>query len=291
MDSYKGVGLGGVGFGGNAFKDKVAVVTGAGSGIGRALAGQLAQRGARLALSDRDTNSLAVTAAQARAAGAEVADDHLDVADRVAVASYAQDVRQRFGAVHQLYNNAGIAQVGPIEQSDYDDLDRVMAVNFWGVVHGTKEFLPHLIDSGDGHVITLSSVFGLVAAPWMAGYDASKFAVRGFTEALRAELRATGRPVRVTCVHPGAVRTPIIQHADAAPGEDLAAAEGLFRKLAVTTPDGAARAILRGVRLRRARVLIGPDARLADAGQRLLGSQYERVAALAARWFVPSENK
>jgi short-subunit dehydrogenase len=166
-----------------------------------------------------------------------------------------------------------------------------MATNFWGTVHVTKEFLPALIESGDGHVVAISSVFGLLAAPWMASYDASKFAVRGFAEALRGELLAAGLPVRVTCVHPGGVRTPIVQHSDAAPGEDLPAVDRLFRHITVTTPDGAARAILRGVAMRRGRVLVGPDARVADVGQRLFGSQYERVAGAAARWFVPTSSK
>lgn len=274
-----------------SFAGKVAVVTGAGSGIGRALARQLAQHGARLAMSDVDRDGLAVTVAQARAAGAEVFDEPVDVADQKDVADHAAAVRGHFGVVHQVYNNAGIGYVGPVTEVGYDELRRVMDVNFWGVVHGTKEFLPHLIESGAGHVVNLSSVFGMVAAPWLSGYDASKFAVRGFTEALRGELLAAGHPVRVTCVHPGGVRSAFVANAEAAPGEDLATVERYFRRIAMTTPDGAARAILRGVRLHRARVLVGPDARVADLAHRVFGSQYERAAGLTARWLVPSGNK
>jgi NAD(P)-dependent dehydrogenase (short-subunit alcohol dehydrogenase family) len=275
----------------SSFAGKVAVVTGAGSGIGRALATELARNRARVAVSDVDGDGLAVTAAEVEAAGAEVFAEQVDVSDRAAVTAHAQAVRAHFGVVHQVYNNAGVAFVGPLLETPYDEIEQVMAVNFWGVVHGTKEFLPHLIDSSDGHVVNVSSVFGLVAAPWMGSYDASKFAVRGFTEALRGELLAAGHPVRVTCVHPGGVRTPIVEHADAAPGEDMGTTERAFRRITITTPGGAARAILRGVRMNRARVLVGPDARLADLGQRVLGSQYERLAAVTAKLFVPSANK
>jgi NAD(P)-dependent dehydrogenase (short-subunit alcohol dehydrogenase family) len=273
------------------FRARVAVVTGAASGIGRSLAVELARRGARLALSDTDAPGLAETVLAVEGSGAEVLAAAVDVTDRAAVAKHVDEVVARFGTVHQVYAVAGIAFVGPILETGYDDLERVMSVNFWGVVNTTKEFLPALIDSGDGHVVVVSSVFGLVAAPWMAGYDASKFAVRGFAEALRGELLAAGHPVRVTCVHPGGVRTPIVGNADAAPGEDMATVERMFRRIALTTPDGAARAILRGVALRRARLLVGPDARVADVGQRVLGSQYERIAGAAARLFVPSSNK
>ena len=185
---------------------KVCVVTGAGSGIGRALAGELARRGARLALCDVDEAALEQTAALV---GGEVHTQRLDVADRHAVVAYADAVAQRFAVVHQVYNNAGIAFSRSVLESDWADYERVLAVNLWGVIHGTKAFLPHLIASGDGHVVNVSSLNGILAQPGMSHYCTSKFGVRGFTEALRMELARDRHPVRATVVHPGGVRTNI----------------------------------------------------------------------------------
>lgn len=270
------------------FDGVVAAVTGAASGLGRALACRLAGAGAQVAICDVDTAGLAQTAELVRqAGGAEVVQAKVDVTDPAQVHDFASETRDRFGVVHQIYNNAGIAFVGPFEEVDYADIARVMDVNFWGVVHGCKEFMPHLIESGRGHIVNVSSVFGLTAAPWMAGYDASKFAVRGFTEALRAELLAARRPVRVTCVHPGGIRTPIVRNAGAAPAVDKPAVERRFARAAVSSPDGAARTILRGVRRGSPRVLVGPDAYVAYAAQFIPRAGYERAAALAARWFLP----
>jgi short-subunit dehydrogenase len=274
----------------DAFEHRVAVVTGAASGLGRALACALAERGARLAISDVDDAGLTQTERQVRAVGAEVLAAQVDVADATSVRRHAAEVRARFGAVHQLYTNAGIAFVGPFERVEYADIERVMRTNFWGVVHCTKEFLPALIESGSGHLIAVSSVFALTAAPWMTGYDASKFAVRGFAEALRAEMIATKRPVRVTCVHPGGMPTGIVSNAGVAPGENRAALQRGFRRIAATSPERAARIVLRGVQRGRARVLVGPDARLAMLGHRLAGTRYQRVAGVAARWLLPSGN-
>jgi short-subunit dehydrogenase len=155
------------------------------------------------------------------------------------------------------------------------------------VVHGTKEFLPHLVASGDGHVVNISSVFGLVAPPHLAAYDAAKFAVRGFTEALRAELLASRAPVQVTCVHPGGIRTAFVRHSTVLPAYDRAALERRFRRVAFSTPERAARTILNGVERNKARVLVGPDAYLLDLAQRLMVARYQRLAAWTARWAVP----
>ncbi|MEZ5095719.1 MAG: SDR family oxidoreductase [Nocardioides sp.] len=203
---------------------KVVVITGAGSGIGRALAVEVGGRGGLLALSDVDEVGLAETARLATAAGArEVRTDRLDVADRAAVAAYAREVAGNFDRVHVLVNNAGVSLSGDVADLSYADLDWIVGVNFWGVVHGTKEFLPHLIASGDGHVVTISSLFGLVSMPGQGAYNATKYAVRGFTEALREEMLVAGHPVGVTVVHPGGIKTAIARNARVA--GDLDAAE------------------------------------------------------------------
>jgi hypothetical protein len=270
------------------FAGKIAAVTGAASGLGRALACQLAGRGASVAICDVDETALRDTERTLRDGGGTVFAAPLDVADRKQVRRFAHDVSDRFGVVHQIYNNAGIAQIGAIEDFGYDELARVIDVDFWGVVHGTKEFLPYLVESGQGHVVNISSVFGLVAAPRMAAYDAAKFAVRGFTEALRAELLAARRPVKVTCVHPGGIRTAVIRNAAVVPGENKSVIERRFGRVAMSTPDGAARAVLRGVARGKGRVLVGPDAYGMEIAYRLAGTAYERVAALAERWGVPA---
>ena len=189
------------------FAGKVAAVTGAGSGIGQALAIELARSGASVAISDVDTEGLAATEAQLKAIGAPVKADRLDVTEREAFELYADAVKAHFGKVNQIYNNAGIAFAGDIEVSQFKDIEKVMDVDFWGVVNGTKVFLPHLIESGDGHVINVSSVFGLFSVPGQAAYNAAKFAVRGFTEALRQEMELAEHPVKVTTVHPGGIKT------------------------------------------------------------------------------------
>ncbi|MFC9786203.1 SDR family NAD(P)-dependent oxidoreductase [Rhodococcus sp. NPDC127528] len=272
----------------SAFTGKVVVITGAGSGIGRALALNLAGQGARLALSDMDSVGLAETVRQAKALGAEVRSDHLDVTQREAVLEYAAAVAAHFGKVNQVYNNAGIAYHGEFEKSEFKDIERIMDVDFWGVVNGTKAFLPHLIASGDGHVVNVSSLFGLLSMPGQSAYNSAKFAVRGFTESLRQEMLIAKHPVKVTCVHPGGIKTAIARNATAGPGEDLATfAEFFDKKLARTTPEDAATTIVNGVRKGKARVLIGADAKLLDAWVRLVGSSYQRIVAELAGRVLP----
>jgi NAD(P)-dependent dehydrogenase (short-subunit alcohol dehydrogenase family) len=258
------------------------VLTGAGSGIGRALAVELAGRRARLALSDVDEVGLAETAAACRGLGGEVRTYLLDVADRAAVFAHADEVRQDLGAVHLVVNNAGVALHGLISELSEEDFRWVMDIDFWGVVHGTQAFLPHLVASGNGQIANVSSVFGLIAVPKQGAYNAAKFAVRGFTEALRQEMRMAGSPVAVSCVHPGGVRTAIARRARAAASEDKAEMARTFDKLARTSPPRAARIILKGLERDRARILVGPDAWLLAGLPRALGAHYTRVVTSGA---------
>ncbi|MDG4666237.1 SDR family oxidoreductase [Mycobacterium sp. 236(2023)] len=260
------------------FAGKVAVVTGAGSGIGQALAVELGRSGASVAISDVDTEGLAITEERLKAIGAKVKSDRINVVEREAFLLYADAVADHFGKVNQIYNNAGIAFTGDIEVSQFKDIERVMDVDFWGVVNGTKAFLPHLIASGDGHVVNVSSVFGLFSVPGQAAYNSAKFAVRGFTEALRQEMGLAGHPVKVSCVHPGGIKTAIARNATAAEGLDADELAKTFdKKLASTTPEKAAQVILDGVRKNKARILIGNDAKMFEIAIRALGANYQSV--------------
>jgi len=270
------------------FAGKVCVITGAGSGIGRALALNLAGQGAKLALSDMDSVGLAETVRQVEALGADVKSDHLDVTQREAVLSYADAVVAHFGKVNQVYNNAGIAFHGEVERSEFKDIERIMDVDFWGVVNGTKAFLPHLIASGDGHVVNVSSLFGLLSIPGQSAYNAAKFAVRGFTESLRQEMLIAKHPVKVTCVHPGGIKTAIARNATMPDGDDQVTFAQFFdKRLARTTPEDAAKTIANGVRKGKPRVLIGADAKFLDAWVRVVGPSYQRVVAIVTSRVMP----
>jgi NAD(P)-dependent dehydrogenase (short-subunit alcohol dehydrogenase family) len=270
---------------------KVVVITGAGSGIGRALALDLARRGSLLAISDVDEAGLAETVEQVKAAGvSEVRSDRLDVADRAAFTAYAAAVAEHFGRVNVIINNAGVALAGDLEELTYDDLDWIVGINFWGVVHGTKEFLPHLIASGDGHVVNLSSLFGLISMPGQSAYNATKYAVRGMTEALREEMLVSGHAVGVTAVHPGGIKTAIARNARVSASEDKTATAELFdKKLARMTPEKAAEIIIKGILANKARVLVGIDAHALHHFAKLTGSRYQDVVARAAKKVQPAK--
>jgi NADP-dependent 3-hydroxy acid dehydrogenase YdfG len=273
--------------------DKVVVITGAASGIGRALAVEVARRGALVAVSDVDETGLAESVDLVKAAGArEVRSDRLDVADRAAMTAYATTVAEQLGRVNVVVNNAGVALSGDVEDLEYDDMDWIIGINFWGVVHGTKAFLPHLIASGDGHVVNLSSLFGLISVPGQSMYNASKYAVRGFTEALREEMLVAGHPVGVTAVHPGGIKTAIARNGRYSAREDAAASAAIFDdKLTTMSPERAAEIIVtKGVLGGRARVLVGLDAHALHQFARLTGSRYQDVVATVARRTKPPKH-
>jgi NAD(P)-dependent dehydrogenase (short-subunit alcohol dehydrogenase family) len=269
----------------SAVTGKVCAVTGAGSGIGRALALGLARRGARLAISDVSQAGLDATAEAVRAAGAAVHAQRLDVSDRDAMTAYADSVAEHFGVVHQVFNNAGIAHSGSILESEYAEYERVFAINFWGVIHGTKAFLPHLIASGDGHVVNISSLNGFLAQNDMSHYCTTKFAVRGFTETLRIEMLQAGHRVGVTVVHPGGIKTNIANAAlesARAQGQEVTAEDEERRrfyneKLLKMDPAQAAEIIIKGVEADKPRVLVGNDAKAVDVLVRLLPARYPKV--------------
>ncbi|HEX5365687.1 MAG TPA: SDR family NAD(P)-dependent oxidoreductase [Acidimicrobiales bacterium] len=268
---------------------RVAAITGAGSGIGRALAEDLAGRGLGLALCDIDRQGLDETVERCEGRGVKVTADRVDVADRAAVFAWADRAVADHGAVHLAVNNAGVALGAPIETMSYQDFEWLMGINFWGVVHGTKAFLPHLLAAGEGHIVNMSSVFGLISVPSQAAYNAAKFAVRGFTDALRMELEIAGRPVSCTTVHPGGVKTNIARTARVDPGvaeltgEVVEDAGAGFDKVARTTPAAAAAQILAGVERNRRRVLVGRDATVIDLVARLPAGLYQRAVVAGAR--------
>jgi len=275
------------------FDGKVVVITGAGSGIGRALALDIAARGAVLAVSDQDEVGLVETAERARTlTDREVRIDKLDVRDTAAMHEYAGSVASEQGRVNALFNNAGVALHGDFEEVSYEDFAWVMDVNFWGVVRGTKEFLPHLIASGDGHLVNISSLFGLLGMPGQTAYNASKFGVRGFTEALRQEMLIAGHPVQVTCVHPGGIKTAIARNARATASHDQAEVVRFFdTRLAKTTAEKAADTIVKGVLANKPRVLVGTDAKVLDLAVRALGHRYQRAVATVAGRVTPKPHR
>jgi len=271
------------------FAGKVAAITGAGSGIGRALALELAKQRCDLALSDVGEENLGETASLAAAQGVNVSRARVDVSRREEMHAWADQVVKDHGKVNLVFNNAGVALGATLEDVRYEDFDWIVGINFWGVVHGTKAFLPHLRASGEGHVVNVSSVFGIISVPTQGCYNATKFAVRGFTEALREELDMTGGGVSATCVHPGGIKTNIARAAriDESTmkivGKDVETARAAFDGFFLTSPEAAARAILRGVRRNARRVLIGADARAIDLMQRLLPTAYQALVTTMTR--------
>ena len=271
----------------NRFKNSVAVITGAGSGIGRQLSLQLAQAGANLAIVDINADSLESTEALIVAQGHQVRvlKFAFDVADNRAMCAFAQDTQAYFGQVNLVINNAGVAlSSGRLWETSLDDFQWLMGINFNGVLYGTKAFLPFLEQSQWGHIVNVSSLFGLISAPEQAHYNASKFAVRGLTESLRQELELAQSHISCTAIHPGGIKTGIASHARVS--KELDAHNKFirdnFETIAMTTAESAAKQILHGVLKNKRRVVIGKDAKLLDWTQRLFPNQYQRVY----QWFI-----
>jgi len=267
---------------------KVAAITGAGSGIGQALALELAQLGCEVAISDKNEAGLQETMQRVQALGAKCSSTTLDVADRTAVYAWADQVVAHHGRVNLIFNNAGVSLSETVESMSYENFEWLMNINFWGVVYGTKAFLPYLKQSGEGHIINISSVFGIIGVPSQSAYNAAKFAVRGFTESLREEMQLEGARVGVTCVHPGGIKTNIVRSSrigdvGKAGSSNPAKAAAMFEKAARTTPQEAAKVILAGVRKRSPRVLIGTDAHIIDTVQRLLPTGYQDILVWGAK--------
>ncbi|MBP7584382.1 MAG: SDR family oxidoreductase [Spirochaetes bacterium] len=264
---------------------KVAVVTGAASGIGRELAVGLAGEGCRLALSDVNLRGLEETAGMIASRGGQALIGRVSVADRKEMFDFAEQVISNYGAIDIVINNAGIVYTSTIEDLSYEDFERVMNINFWGVVHGTKAFLGHLKTRPAANLVNISSVYGLWGLATQAAYNASKFAVRGFTEALMQELKGTG--VVASVVYPGGVRTNLVKNSgshlfdtDAVKKEKFVSK---FNSAAMTTPEKAARIIISGIKSDRRRIRVGPDAVLFDIVQRIFPTGYQRLAPYVIR--------
>ena len=260
--------------------DRVAVVTGAASGIGRAVAILLARKGCHLALVDRNEEGLRETARSVEAAGRKASIHLVDVADTDQMSALPGQVLAEHGAVHVLVNNAGVALDATFEESSLEDLEWILGINLWGVILGCKLFLPHLRQVDEAHIVNVSSLFGLVGVPRNSAYCTTKFAVRGLSESLWAELSAEG--IGVTSVHPGGIKTNIVRAARHAPGREKQEAIELFDRAARITPERAAEKIVRGIERGAQRVRIGPETYLGDWLKRLFPNGVQRLLRAAA---------
>lgn len=264
--------------------DKVVVLTGAASGIGRALALRLARTGAHLALSDIQADPLKTAAVEARSAGAASVRSYvLDVGSRAALTEHTGQVLADFGRVNALINNAGVSLTCDATEQSLEDIDWLLNVNLHGVITLSQLLLPHLIASGSGCLVNLSSVFGIIGVPGQSAYSAAKFGVRGYTEAVAMEMHNARHPVSVHCVHPGAVDTNIVKNGRLAGDLDADILARQFQKMAKTSADGAAEQILAGVARGKTRILVGRDAKVIHTTANLLGARYQGLVARTSR--------
>lgn len=279
-----------------AINGSAAAVTGAASGIGRALAIELAARGCDLAIADRDEAGLAAVAAELAARGRKVTTHRLDVSDPVQIQAFANAATAAHPGLNIVVNNAGVALLGQFNEIDQAQFEWLMNINFWGVVHGSRAFLAHLERQKAAHIVNISSIFGIIAPAGQTAYCASKFAVRGFSEALRHEFWLNKSPVQLTVVHPGGIKTNIVRNMRTGAGitDNARRVESIERfdnEFAKTTPEVAAQTIIKGIESDAPRVLIGGDARFMDLLQRFRPGKYfnlllrrierERAAAAA----------
>jgi len=259
-----------------------AAITGAASGIGRALAIELARRGCDLALADRDEAGLKAVAAEI-GTGCKISLHRVDVGEPEAIAQFAADATTAHPALGIVVNNAGVALMGTFNEVDQAQMEWLININFWGVVHGTRAFLPHLSKQREAHIVNLSSIFGILAPPGQTAYCAAKFAVRGFSESLRHELAMANSPVKLSVVHPGGVLTNIVRNSRSGSGiaDNARRAESIdrFDAIAKTTPPIAAQRIILGIEKNQPRILIGNDARFMDLLQRFRPATYWAVLA------------
>lgn len=267
-----------------AIRGAAAAVTGAASGIGRALALELSARGCDLALADRDEAGLQTLAAEIAKAGLQKVSVHrVDVSEPGQIEEFAQAATSAHPGLNIVVNNAGVALFGQFNEIDHSQMDWLMNINFWGVVHATRAFLPHLARQREAHIVNLSSIFGIIAPPGQTAYAAAKFAVRGFSESLRHELQMAKSPVKLSVVHPGGVATNIVRNSRTGVGmtDNARRAQSIerFDAVAKTTSAAAAQRIIKGIENNQPRILIGNDARFMDLLQRFRPGTYWAVLA------------
>jgi short-subunit dehydrogenase len=267
-----------------AINGSAAAITGAASGIGRALALELAARGCDLALADRDEAGLQQVAAEiGKTAKRKVTTHRVDVADAQQIVDFAAATTSAHPGLNIVINNAGVALLGNFDEIEQAQMDWLFNINFWGVVHATRAFLPYLSKQPAAHIVNLSSIFGIIAPPGQTAYSAAKFAVRGFSESLRHELAMAKSPVRLSVVHPGGVATNIVRNSRTGTGvtDNARRADSIdrFETMAINTPVTAAQRIITGIEKNEPRILIGGDAKFMDLLQRLLPGSYWSVLA------------
>ena len=260
-------------------RGKVAAITGAGSGIGQKLAENLAAEGCRVAISDINKEGLSETAKQLEKYPVKVSTHLVDVSDRKQVYAFADEVVDQHGCVDMIINNAGVVVAESVEDVTYEDFEWLFGINFWGVVYGSKAFLPYLKKRPEGHIVNISSINGIVTWPNHSPYCAAKFAVKGFSESFLQEMR--GSHINISCVHPGGVKTNVARNAKfyKTPGNKITPAEGVkkFEQIAILSPDKAAKKIIAGIKKNKTRIIVGPDAHIMDVLTRLFPVQFVRL--------------